>query len=206
MSAIVIIDDHEILLDGLKTILGTHLEFEICTYSSPRRFREDLQKGVVNPELVISDIQMPEETGIDLITDLHYDHPTINVMVMSMLTGDDLLAALLEIGIKGYFVKGGDSSEFVDAVRKVLAGESYFSTEVKPSVDKFLSGTHESLLSSREREIALQISKGFTTNDIAENLHLSKYTIQTHRKNIFKKLGVHSTAELLHELMVKNLI
>ena len=74
------------------------------------------------------------------------------------------------------------------------------------SVIKFNEGCRDHLLTNREREIAVQISKGYTTRDIAGNLHLSIHTVQTHRKNIFRKLEVHSTAELLHELMIKNLI
>lgn len=206
MSTIAIVDDHKILLDGLRGIFDPNPEYTLHTYSATADLKADLKSGELLPDLIITDIQMPNESGIELVTDLNYDHKTIKKMVMSMLTGDDLIAALLDSGIDGYFVKGGSAKELLKAVDCILNGGNYFSEGVQSSVAQYQNGKELDLLSTRELEVSTQICKGHTTKEISEKLCISIHTVQTHRKNIFRKLDVHNTTELFQALLKKQLL
>ncbi|MCU7617422.1 response regulator transcription factor [Chryseobacterium sp. PBS4-4] len=186
---IAIIDDHLIFLKGLTMLLEQDDEFEVIYAFSNY---SDLLKSLKlqKPDLLITDISMPEINGIELSKMVRQIYPTIKIMVMSsysnMISASD---------VDGYLLKDTNSEILIESIKKiVLNNEKVFHKDFK--TDKKYE-FNKSIVSKREKEIINFICKGCTTDEISEKLFISKHTVETHRKNIFNKLQVNNIAGLV---------
>ncbi|GAA5090947.1 response regulator transcription factor [Chryseobacterium ginsengisoli] len=195
---IAIIDDHLIFLKGLKLLLEQDSNFKIVFASDSH---SDLLKNmeILDPDLVITDISMPEINGVELSKMIRKAYPEIKIMVMSsysnILSSDE---------VDGYLLKDTDSDILIESIKKVVWNNEKifhkdFQTTEKLDFDK-------NIVSKREKEIINLISKGFTSDEIADKLYISKHTIETHRKNIFNKLQVNNIAALVKKSIILGLI
>lgn len=187
-----IVDDHQLILDGLEKLLKTVEDYEIVFIENKASIAlKYMQNNPVN--LVISDVAMPDMNGAEFVKKIKKDHPTVKILVLSMYKTD----LIDENDINGYLLKESSSETILQKVKEILAGEP----------KKNLSGvrTHSSL-SKREKEIVIEIGKGLTSEQIAEKLFLSYFTVETHKKNIFLKLNVKTTAELIKKAMYIGII
>lgn len=190
---IVVVDDHQMFLDGIVSVLSNDNSFEIL-------FVDNNAKAVLDkinyniPDIVLTDISMPEMNGLEFIKLLKIKLPQIKILVISMF--QDLKSFE---DIDGYLSKDTDSTELIKAIKKiVIENEKYFVKDFQNSEDLIFKKT---ILSSREKEIVRLIANELTSDEIAEKLFVSKGTIETHRKNIFYKLQVKNIAGLIKKAM-----
>lgn len=195
---IAIIDDHLIFLKGLKMLLEQDENFDIIhAYNN----YSDLIKNIKlqEPDLLITDISMPETNGIELSKMVRKAYPSIKIMVMSSYS--NMISAA---DVDGYLLKDTDSELLIESIKKIVwHNEKIFHKDFQ-TAEKY--DFKKSIVSKREKEIINFISKGFTTDEIAEKLCISKHTVETHRKNIFNKLQVNNIAALVKRSITLGLI
>ena len=197
-----IIDDHPVVRHGLRELLKTELDFEVCGEAGDAdealRLIPDLA-----PHLVIVDLSLGESSGIDLIKRLRALQPTLKVLVASMHDESFMAERALRAGAMGFASKHEPVERLIDAIRTVLANGMYLSPNmtsrlvqatVPHGVERHSPVTR---LSDRELEVFEAIGHGRSTRTIAENLKLSVKTVETHRENIKRKLGLASSGELI---------
>jgi DNA-binding NarL/FixJ family response regulator len=201
-ARIVVIDDHPILREALMRLLCNQPDLE-CTGMAENT--ADARRLVAQsaPDLVILDLRLKSGDALDLIKSLRVEHSQLKVLVLSQY--DEMLFAerVLRAGASGYVMKENATEEILNAVRKVLAGEIYFSEKVGASfVRRSLAQKPDSSrtgvegLSDRELQVFQLIGASFGTREIADQFHVSVKTVETHRENIKSKLGLQSAAEL----------
>lgn len=195
MSAIALVDDHHILLDGLKWVISQYdFVSKVTAYHSPQDLLDDLEKGETF-DLVVTDLQMPEFTGYQLIDILRNQFPDIRILVMTMFDSAFVLQQIKSGKADGFFIKQGDQSELELALQTVLSGKAYWPNHLMENAEVELATL--SKLTKRETEILKLISQNLNTKLIAEQLFISEDTVLTHRKNLMAKLEIHNTAGLV---------
>ncbi len=195
---IVICDDHRVMLDGIRALLTDVPELEIV---GDALNGEELVKQVQihQPDVVLTDIQMPVKDGIEAAKEIHAAYPAVRIVALTMLNESMFIKRMLEAGVAGYVTKNVDKDELVRVIHKVAKGEKHFSEEVTSQLMNNFSPQSESpvdVLTKREKEILSLIAQGLTDKEIAEKVFLSALTVITHRKNILSKLGLKNKVEI----------
>ncbi len=195
-----IVDDHQIVIDGLKSLLHGHDGFEVlieCT--QPLRMLDLLEKKPV--DILLTDVMMPGMNGAELAKAVHQKFPGIKILALSMSGQGDLVNQMIEdADISGYVLKNIGKKELVKALEKIYNNGIYFSDEVLQEMTKASEkkrGNEEVNLTTREVEIVRLIEKELSNKQIAEKLFLSERTVETHRKNIFRKTNTASVIGLV---------
>jgi len=195
-----IVDDHQIVIDGLKSLLQGHEQFKVvieCTQSA-------LMPGLIaekHIDILLTDVMMPGMNGAELSKAVHRQFPDIKILALSMSGQGDLVNQMIDDSdISGYVLKNIGKQELIKALEKISKGGIYFSEEVLQEMTKaseMKKNNEEVNLTGREIEIIRLIEKELTNKQIAENLFLSERTIETHRKNIFRKTDTSSVIGLI---------
>ena len=195
-----IVDDHQIVIDGLKSLLHGHPVFTVqIETTDPSEMTTLLQKKQV--DILLTDVMMPVMNGAQLAKAVHQQFPGIKILALSMSGQGDLVNQMIEESeISGYVLKNIGKQELLKALEKIAAGGIYFSDEVlnemiKESERKKIS--EEVQLTTREIEIVKLIEKEYSNKKIADTLFLSERTVETHRKNIFRKTKTSSLIGLI---------
>lgn len=199
---IAILDDHQIIIDGLKLLLDNmpHLQVVLeCNngYKLIERLKEDDYKL----DILLLDLMMPVVSGFETAQLFKQHFPNIKLIVLSMNTETKIIYDLIETAdIKGFLPKSVSKNELIEAIERVYDDKNFFSDEVLIELAKFKNTKKEKedlLLSPREIEIIKLISKGYTNKQIGNILFISEQTVATHRKNIFRKTNTHNVGSLL---------
>ncbi|MBX7088978.1 MAG: response regulator transcription factor [Cyclobacteriaceae bacterium] len=203
---ILLVDDHTILLDGVKSLLSKEDDLTVVGQAgSAEAALEFLKKNEV--DLIITDYSLPEMDGLSLVNTIKRIAPNTKVIVLSMHDEVHLVKEILKAGVNGYVLKNDTHKELLNAIRDVSQGKVYLSSDVNKMLITNLNNPDEGrLLTDREREILKLIAKEYTNKDIAEELFISERTVETHRKNIFKKTGTNSLVGLIKFAYANNLI
>lgn len=195
-----IVDDHQIVIDGLKSLLHGHDLFEVaieCT--QPTAMISLLEKKPV--DILMTDVMMPGLNGAELSKLVHKKFPAIKILALSMSGQGDLVNQMIDdADISGYVLKNIGKQELVIALEKISGGGVYFSEEVLYEMvraNEMKKENTEAHLTTREIEIVQLIEKELSNKQIAEKLFLSERTIETHRKNIFRKTNTSSVIGLV---------
>lgn len=199
-------DDHAILLGGLIKILSTEEDFEVVgSAGTVKKTLEELtQKDV---DLLITDYNLPDDDGLTLVRRVKQKYPAMKIIVLSMHDEAHLIKEVLKEGVDGYILKKDSHHELVNAVRAVKDDKVYLSSDVNTMLMRGLnSNTEQKLLTDREREILQLIAKEYTNRQMAEELFISERTVETHRKNIFRKTGTNNLVGLIKFAYANNLI
>ena len=208
MSRLLLVDDHPMVRAGLRHVLAAEPDLAICGEASNAAEAFDAVCSL-QPELVVTDITLPDKSGLDLIKDLLAVHPSLLVLVFSM--HDEMLYAerVVRAGGRGYLMKGSDSEHFIKAVRDILAGELFLSPRVSSHIlNRLASGPKNTgssgpaVLSDRELEVFEMLGRGWTTVQIGEKLHISSRTVDAHRNNIRIKLDLRDAAAVMREAVI----
>ncbi|MGB5005607.1 MAG: response regulator transcription factor [Ferruginibacter sp.] len=185
-----VVDDHQIVIDGLKSLLHGHEQFEVlieCT--QPHDMMGLLEKKPV--DILLTDVMMPGMNGAELSKAVHEKFPEIKILALSMSGQGDLVNQMIDdADISGYVLKNIGKQELIKALEKISGGGIYFSEEVLEEMTRASEMKKENAevhLTNREIEIIRLIEKELSNKQIAEELFLSERTIETHRKNIFRK-------------------
>lgn len=188
--SLAIVDDHQIVIDGLKSLLQGYEKFEVvleCTH--PEQMPDLLQKNDV--DILLTDVMMPVMNGAELSKLVHEKFPSVKILALSMSDQGDLINQMIEdADIAGYVLKNIGKQELVNALEKIYNGGIYFADEVITEMTKASERkkeNEEAHLTAREVEIIRLIEKEYNNKQIAETLFLSERTVETHRKNIFRK-------------------
>ncbi len=185
-----IVDDHQIVIDGLKSLLQGYKQFEVILESTqPVQMLELLKK--TNVDILLTDVMMPVMNGAELSKVVHNQFPHIKILALSMSDQGDLINQMIDdADIAGYVLKNIGKTELVTALEKIYGGGIYFSDVVLHEMTKaseLKKENAETHLTAREIEIIKLIEKEQNNKQIAETLFLSERTVETHRKNIFRK-------------------
>ena len=200
---VLIADDHKIMLAGLRSLLEKQSDFEVV--AEAENGRKAVQMTLkTKPDIVVMDVSMPDLNGIEATMQIIETLPQTRVIALSMHSDKRFVIGMLRAGASGYLLKDCASQELANAIYQVAAGKKYLSPEITGVViDDFLLGgasegvaTAASLLSAREREVLQLIAEGWSTKQIASHLYVSIKTIETHRRQIMKKLDLHSISDL----------
>jgi len=200
-TTIVVVDDHKIIRDGLRSLLETHHGYEVIGEAGDGREALEIidQKS---PNVCIMDVTMPGLNGIDATGRLVGDHPRLKVIALSMHSDPQMVSNMLDAGAVGYVPKEAAFEEIASAVEAVMNDEYYLSERLTSVVLKHYKDRRKippakgSALTTREREVLQLIAEGRRTAWIATELGISVKTVESHRKNIMRKLDIHSVAQL----------
>ncbi|OIN55531.1 response regulator transcription factor [Arsenicibacter rosenii] len=192
---VLIIDDHQLFSDGLSLILKESNQFDVVgqVFDSRQAIYQCLS---IRPSLVLIDFNMPEINGLTIVNELKAQSFSGKIVVISMYAGNKEIEMFKDSGVDGYLPKTTPASKLIDALCGVMSGDQVFESLVtKKELTVKDSFTMKNRLTKREADILRAIKKGMTTEDVANYLNLSYYTVETHRKNINQKLNIRSKVE-----------
>lgn len=193
MIRIIIAEDHQSLIDGIKLSLASQPDFQVVAEANDGERLVELVARY-KPDLVITDIRMPICDGITATQRIKTNFPGVRVIAFSMFDQDQAVQQMRNAGASGYIMKNSSLQVLLEAIRTVASGKEYFdaSLSVKPAESKeFIP------LSAREAEILRMIGQGKTSQEIADELFIGKSTVDTHRKNILRKMNAQGKTDLL---------
>lgn len=208
---IVIIDDHNIIIEGIEMLLSLETNINILkTYNDGNAFLKDLRANVVEPEIILMDLMMPTINGFECSKILRQEFPDLKIIILSMNCEDKVIHELINtVGISGYLSKKITRKELVSALEDVRLGYIHLSEEAETSMKSFqkkIIEYPEIKLSSREKEIVKLMIKGLLNREIANQLFISESTVETHRKNIYRKTDTNSVPKLIQIVNDLNLL
>ena len=195
------------LIDGLKALLNGDSHISVIGQNTlPKIAAKEIIS--LNPDIVLTDINMPEMDGIELTKEIKKNNPNIKVIALSMFGERETISEMLKAGVSAYILKNTGKQELLNAIDKVSNGGTFFSDEVCDEMSKtsLTSSSKEITLSLREIEVVELIAKEYTNAQIAEALFISERTVETHRKNIFRKTDTKGVIGLLKYCVDKKII
>lgn len=208
---IVIIDDHTIIIEGLEMLLSFEKKIKILsTYNNAYDFLGDLKKHRILPKIVLMDLMMPLLNGLEASRLIKKEFPEIKIIILSMNCDPKVIYELIEkIGVEGYLSKKIGRGELYRAVSEVYQGFIHLSEEAEQALLGFRKKIivyPEVKLSCREKEVVNLVMDGFSNKEIAIKLFISESTVETHRKNIYRKTETHSLPKLMQIVKELNLL
>ncbi len=204
---VVLVDDHRIVLDGLVSLLESDPDFVILAALGTGEEVIEFFKQE-QPDILLTDYSLPGISGLELTRAIKRDYPKTKVVALSMHDEAHLVKSILKEGVDGYLLKNIQQFELKNALKQVMLGMPYVSPEITKLLMHDLNNPAEenSLLTERERDILRLISKEFSNKQIAEKLFISERTVETHRKNIFRKTNTTSLVGLIKYAFANNLV
>ena len=202
-TRILIVDDHQVVIGGIKSTLSEYPELEVVGEALNGREAVRMVKSQ-RPDIVIMDISMPDLNGIDATLQIKKSHPKVRIIIFTMYSDREYVMDLLKAGISGYVLKEDPMSEMLLAIQAVKGGGTYFSSMVPSVLVNHLRSTDVAEnandgfkdLSLRERELLQLLAEGNSVKDISVKLDLSHKTVESHKYNMMEKLGVRTVADL----------
>ncbi len=210
---VVLIDDHQIVRDGIKALLYDEPGIEIVAEA---KCGENLSELIdeTKPDVILMDISLPGKSGIELCKDLIQRNIQAKVLILSMYLNEDFILNAIKAGAKGYLPKNTSKPELVNAIKAINEGEEYFSESVSEIILKsYMKNIKQKeekanmldTLSKREIEILKLFAEGLTNKEIADQLCISIRTVESHKTHIMQKLHIKSTVDLI-KYAIKNKI
>lgn len=192
-----IVDDHQLVIDGIRSLLAEASEYKLSGFcNQPLEVMQLLEQHPT--DILLTDISMPLMSGIELTRLVKKRFPLIKVIAISMHGEGGVIKEMLDAGISGYLLKNTGRTELIDALDRVRAGGTYFGEEITREILHGYSGREqERKLTNREIEIIKLINEEYGNKQISSKLFISERTVETHRKNIFRKTNTQSVIGLL---------
>lgn len=207
---VLLVDDHVLVLDGLKARLAMEEHIEVV--GTANNGEQALEQAIkLNPDVILMDISMPVLSGLDAVKRFHNEQPEKKVLMLSMHQEKEYIALLIQNGASGYVLKDVPAAELILAIETVFRGGSYFSSSAvdalvhKADANTSVPTLHDQL-TKRELDVLSYLASGLANKKIAENLNISVRTVESHRQNLKSKLGIHSAAGLTKYAIDHNLI
>lgn len=206
---ILLVDDHQIIIDGLRSLVNSIDGMQVIGDANNGKEAIDLLK-ILDVDVVLMDIDMPVMNGLDATKAIKARAGKTKVIILSMHCESGMVKELIGIGADGYILKNASKEELIQAIQKVAAGQQYFATDVTLSLlNNKKNPSHSNLdveLTNRELEILKLIADGFSNKEIGEQLFISHRTVDTHRTNLMKKLEVNNIAGLISFAIKKGIV
>lgn len=191
---ILIVDDHPMVTEGIQAILETYDDIHVVGTLNNGQDAVD-RINELAPDVVLLDLNMPGLSGLAATEMILEERPETRILILSMHDSPEYISTALSHGARGYVLKDVPTEEIRTAIDKVMAGQEYLCTGAKGSLKPRISDGREPL-TSREQTILLELAQGRSNKEVAESLNISVRTVETHRQNIKRKLGISSTAGL----------
>ncbi len=213
---VLIVDDHQIVRDGIKRIIKDEDTIELIgSVGSGKEALDFINNN--KPDIVITDLSMPNMSGIMLTEKLNKSFPDIKVLILSMYNNEEYVVSAIHAGAKGYLPKQDSTTDILlEAISKIAEGDEFYSPSISKKVIKsYINNAKNSgigdiakkyQLTSREKEILKLYVEGFTNNEIAEKLNLSVFTIKTHKNNIMQKYNFKSNVQMIKFALRNNIV
>ncbi len=207
---VLLADDHPVVRRGISYCLEQHPNLEIVGEAADGE--EALRKARdLSPDVVLTDVDMPRQTGLAVTETLRKERPKIKVLILSTNNSTEFVMRCAQAGANGYVLKQGSPDDFVLAIETVNSGKPFFSPEVarvalNRMVRGCVGGPDLANLSNREREVLAHIAEGLCNKEIATRLDIGTRTVETHRQRLMTKLNIHSIAGLTRFAVAKGLI
>jgi two-component system response regulator NreC len=213
MIRILLADDHTVVRKGLRLLLESQADFEVIADACDGRETVALAEQH-QPDVVVLDVAMPILNGIEAARQISAKFPQVAIVFLSMHSDESYVLKALKSGARAYLLKDSAEYDLIAAIKAVSEGKAFFSPSIsKMLVEDYVRQMREKdvedsyeLLTTREREILQLLAEGKSNKDVASLLNLSLYTVETHRSNIFQKLNLHSSAELILYAIRKGVI
>ena len=211
-TTLFLVDDHQFILDGIMRMLEDQPQFEIVgTALDGEAALKILEKLAVLPDLIITDLSMPKMRGSDFVRILKERYPQLKILVLTMHDSPEYVSEIAESGAEGYLLKSSDKHDFILACTRISRGSSYYTQDMlayllKGIHKKKLKDESQQLLTQREIEIVKLLLNEKTNQEIADELFISKRTVDTHRTNIMEKTKVKSLVGLFKYALEHDLI
>lgn len=213
---VLIVDDHQIVRDGIKRIIKDEDTIELIgSVGSGNEALDFISNN--KPDIVITDLSMPNMSGIMLTEKINKSYPDIKVLILSMYNNEEYVVSAIQAGAKGYLPKQDSTTDILlEAISKIAEGDEFYSPSISKKVIKsYINNAKNSgigdiakkyQLTSREKEILKLYVEGFTNNEIAEKLNLSVFTIKTHKNNIMQKYNFKSNVQMIKFALRNNIV
>ncbi|MCB0735172.1 MAG: response regulator transcription factor [Flavobacteriales bacterium] len=201
LTKIIIVDDHQMFLDGLKALVSSINTVQLVgTFSDPRRAIDFVWSNPV--DVAILDVSMPQMSGADFLKKIREIRPMVRSIVLSMHKDVKTVRKLVDLGANGYVLKGAEYAILKEAIDSVANGKNYFDAEVSDVMSSGFTPVLETqgrqiTITKRELKILELLSEGLSSEEIADRLFISKHTVSTHRKNIGLKFETNRLVEIL---------
>ena len=212
-KGVLIVEDHTIIREGLRSLLSSHADLEVVGEAGDgREAIQQCQK--LSPALVLMDLSMPRMGGVEAIREIKRARPAIKILVLTVNDSEEYVLATLKAGADGYILKDSNQGELIQAIRNVLSGKRVLSPGISEKVIAgYLAGkkaetllTPWDSLTPREREVLKLIGEGNKSKEIADYLCISLHTVEKHRSNLMEKLNIHSVSGLTTYGIEKGLV
>lgn len=196
MTTVMIVDDHELIRDGLSGVFSAHEDMEVL--GAAPDVAQALQLFEQRPpDVVVTDLQLPDGTGLDIVRRVRRESDRVGIVVLTMHAGDDQIFAAMEAGASAFVGKDAPSTEVVKAARHAaLSPRSFLCAGLAQAMVRRTSAA-SARLSEREHQVLLHLAEGFSAAEIAPRLHLSESTVKSHVARIYQKLGAANRAQAL---------
>jgi DNA-binding NarL/FixJ family response regulator len=200
---IIVADDHEVVRQGIRAVLESQPEWQVCAEAS--NGREAIQKAEeLKPDVVVLDVAMPEVNGLVAVREILQNRPETKILMLTMHESEQIIREVLEAGAHGYLLKSDAGRDLVTAVTALNRNKRFFTSKVAEMVLENVTRNKlrpevavKDVLTAREREVVQLLAEGRSTREVAEVLGLSVKTAETHRSNVMRKLDLHSVSELV---------
>jgi DNA-binding NarL/FixJ family response regulator len=212
MTRVLLVDDHEVLREGLGTMIDCWDQFEVVGQANDGLEAIALAEKL-HPDVTVMDVWLPHLSGIEATSEIVRRDPDAKVIILSVHEKQNIVERSFRAGALGYVVKSARSRELFEAMEVVAEGKSYVSPAVTRSIIDSIGSNPArreaagfACLTSREREVLQRIAEGLTNKDIADALHISTRTVESHRANLMKKLDVHNASGLVRVAIREDLV
>jgi DNA-binding NarL/FixJ family response regulator len=206
MIQVYIVEDHSVVVEGIVSLLQNEKEMKVTGYSGTGQDCIDFFRSHT-ADVILMDINLPDMSGIELCALIKKQYPGIMVLALSTYNQVVYINKMMESGASGYLLKNADKREIIQGIYDVVQGKTFLSFEAAQSLKQARMKSHEMpVITKREKEVLVLITEGLTNYEIAEKLFISVDTVDTHRKNLYNKLGVKNTATLIKYAIQNNLI
>jgi DNA-binding NarL/FixJ family response regulator len=218
MIKVVLADDHKIIRDGVKALIGHEKDIQVTGEAANGHELLSLL-AQQEADIAIVDVNMPGMDGYEATKHIMQDHTRVKVIILSMLDHENHIIKMFEAGAMGYLLKNTGKEEFIHAIRMVASGQKYICTDIalnllsklnatpsKPQLQVAPVKTNSTDLSKREIEVLQLIAQGLTNTEIADKLFTSKRTIESHRQSLLEKTSSNNTATLIRYAVLNGLV
>ncbi len=203
---ILIVDDHPLFREGIKAIIAQNNTYEVIGETGTGRQGLELARKL-KPDLVLVDISLPDQNGIELVCDILRLSTNTRIMIVSIHSKLDYIVRAFQAGAAGYLIKESAPEKLLEGMNHIFKGDYFMDTAVShkvvkkliglPAGEKLVPGSDYDTLTRREQEVMVHLVEGLSSNQVADKLFISPKTVENHRSNIMRKLNLHSTLELV---------
>ncbi len=206
---LVLADDHSLFREGLRRVVEEKSDLRVVGEAQDGRELLDVLKRLT-PDLILLDISMPNQRGIDVIPEIRKNYPSVKILILTAFNDREFVYRAMSMGANGYSLKNDAGTELLSAIDQVRHGRTYvapyFSNQGGVDWEEVRRGVQKSALTARETEILKLVAEGKSNKEIAEDLFISVFTVKRHRANIMEKLNLRNVSDLVRYAVQKTYI